>query len=685
MDIPLFSHKKQSNTYLGLFLKEQEGIGIVMVLQNGKITVIHQEKFTYTNGWDTIVEDIDELLLKLEKSTHAELRETIFFVYSHFIDPHTQNIKKQYLQKIKDIVKNLELEALGYIECYEAVVRFLEVREEMPLTAILIEIDKTKLTMMVYKGGKQSFLKVIAHTGNLIEDLLEGFNEMKGMFLLPARMILYNSTDLDDASTKIISYRWSEKLFAQIPRVEIVKNSDIITGLARIFEQQVAQKQTSIQSSDQGKKEIMGFVVGGDPGQKPVQQDVPSTSKSKSSFPFFSVFSGFAKIKPSVNFKEIPSFFARFKVSRSIGVLFGIVIILLGLFLNEYFLHKAKLTVFVSSQSVSSDVPVTGSYSGSDPSALLIQVATASADYSASQPATGTHQVGKKATGTVTIYNFDNVQKTFNQGTDLTVDNLSFTLDNDVKVASASISSSNETVPGQEQGSVTAGDIGPSYNIDKGKRFKIDELAETIYYAINDSSFTGGSAKQVTTVSKNDLNNLDKTILSQAKTKMRNTVNVSAQEKIIDSLSSTSINRITYSKEVGEEAQSVNGQAKVDYSYQYYDDNAMRDRLISALQKEVRSGLSLTKDSIYYSIKSVRVNGNTVSLDVSANAKAVQSVDKNKLQVMLTIKTSAQVKDILRNSYHVTSYQLSNQDPIPLLGLFMPVFRNNIQIVSSSE
>ncbi|GIW64981.1 MAG: hypothetical protein KatS3mg092_0914 [Patescibacteria group bacterium] len=119
-------NKDNDNHYLGLFLKEQRGSIFLMKKKDNEIFVIDQINFNYTNGWENLINDIDENLYQLEEKHKVTLSKTIFFLYSHFIDDVTKNIKEPYLKKIKNIAKNLELEALGYIECYEAVSLYLE-------------------------------------------------------------------------------------------------------------------------------------------------------------------------------------------------------------------------------------------------------------------------------------------------------------------------------------------------------------------------------------------------------------------------------------------------------------------------------------------------------------------------------------------------------------------------------
>ena len=266
MKIPFFNLKKtlETKNYLALFIKEEEGVVIVLNHKNGRMIIREIERFHYSNGWEHIIQDIDEVLFRLEQKLNITLDQTIFFVYSHFIDERIHDIKKPYLQKIKEIVKNLELHALGYIECSEAILQYLEKKEEMPLTAILVELDRTNVGIFVYKGGKIGYRKILSRTDDLVDDLLKGFENLKGKFLLPARLILYNSKDLDDESTKIVTFRWSEDYFIQLPRVKILKEEETVESLVNTFGEQITREGEKVAVFVPEKKEVFGFVIGED-------------------------------------------------------------------------------------------------------------------------------------------------------------------------------------------------------------------------------------------------------------------------------------------------------------------------------------------------------------------------------------------------------------------------------------
>lgn len=651
MKLPFFLTNKtqKTNNYLALFLKEEEGIAMVLNQDSGRMEIKEKEHFNYSNGWEHIAEDIDDVLFRFEQRLNISLDQAIFFVYSHFVDEKTHEIKKPYLQKIKEIVKNLELHALGYIECSEAVLRFLEEKEEIPLTAILVELDKINVSVFVYKGGRVAHSKVLSRTDNLIDDLLSGFEDLKGKFLLPARIILYNSKDLDDESSKILTYRWSEDYFIQLPRVEIIKEDDIIDGLVRVFHEQIqTEKQKAIESVPE-KKETFGFVIG---------KDVPEETK------------------PLHNL-QLP----QLNALRRSGIFFGIICIVLGLLLYEVFFHKATVTVFVPTAQITKKVNISN---------LQVMVSTSSAVFTDSKQATGKRDTGDRAKGAVTVHNFDDREKLFTKGTVLETGGLTFTLDDEVKVASSSLASDGSAkLPGKKNAAVTASAIGPESNLEKGKRFKIDDLSTSVYFAINDAAFTGGTRKQIQTVSKKDAEDLEANLINKAKNQQptkdgKVSQMIKQDEEIIPQLSNIELRDLNFSKEVGEEASEVSLRATADTVYFFYKKDALLTALMKELQPFVKEGYLLEKDKIHYTIDSVEKKGNNVVLRLSTNGKTMKRVATNEIAGALLGKNRNSVESILKKQYKVQGFELTIKGSVPILNTVLPFIKKNIHIVISS-
>src|SRR3989338_7741289 len=355
MQWPFFKkNTPKEEVFLGIVLREKEGIGMVMRIGHGKAELVDKLVFPFVNGLDHLNEDVDQVILKLEKTTNLHPSKTIFFIYSHVLEPNGKDIKKIYLQKIKEITKNLELQALGYIEAHEAVSHLIEIKEELVLSALLIELNDSEVTVFVYKRGKKIFQKTLGQTDNLIDDLASIFNEIKLSMLLPSRIILYNSRNSDVEATKILTYRWNQDLFVQLPRVEVISQEELLKGMMGVFSNQISG-QTLIPeppSLPPEKKEVMGFVIGqdvqkeaGEEIEKEVTVTETPTTKEEGeiinpetpsiTLPAFS--------SPRINFAMItdrltPLITTGKRFFATWSIIVGFILILLAIALQEFFL-----------------------------------------------------------------------------------------------------------------------------------------------------------------------------------------------------------------------------------------------------------------------------------------------------------------------------------------------------------
>lgn len=707
MNLPFFSKKNSNNqSYFGLYLKSKGGVGIVIKKEGNKLIAFETVKFDYSNGWENLTQDIDEVLLKLETKTKLKLKETIVFVFSHLIDLKTGQIKDAYAGKLKELFKNLELKPLGYIECFEAVASYLEERDQIPPTLILIEIDSSDLSVFVYKGGKMVFKKTSAATSDIVDDLKNCFDGMHGT-LLPSRMILYNSHDLDNQSTQIMTHRWEESYFVQPPRAEVVTEPEVVVGLISVFQEQLATDKTEkiedgrwkmedrtqstlvprSSESEVGKHEtqnnmqeaqtIEGFVVGGD-----VEKNLPKTERSvinkqraENQFIFPPIIH---ELKMKI--QQLTTRVKKLKLSLSVYIVIGVVIIALGLFLNEYFFHKASLVIYVESQDIKKNLEV----SSSD---IDIFPSTSSAQFSQTRLATGKRDVGEKAVGKVTVHNFDDTGKNFTKGTVVSADNFNFILQEDLKVASASettIGGNLVRQPGKATVGAMASEIGPQYNIGVGKRFKIDDLSTTLYFAINENAFSGGSKKQITTVSKANTDLLITKIKDQAAKENKNIKEQKIEQKVLDELTSTDLKSLKYSKEVGEEASNVTLTATAVTTKYLYNNKDMIDYILSNLNNDLQSGLVLNSRKVNYTIEKAALKAGEINLRVRANAKALQDVSEDKILTTVLGRDARQVQDSLKKDFKVVALEFKNKEPIFIFSHLFPFFKKNIDLIITS-
>ncbi|MEK7096875.1 MAG: hypothetical protein AAB859_01000 [Patescibacteria group bacterium] len=656
MKIPFFSSKKQKEYYLGIFLKENQGIVMIFLNENGQLELVDREKFNYTNGWENLTNDVDEALYKLEKNIEVEIKKTIIFVYSHLVDEKIGDIKPVYLQKIKQLIKALDLKPMGYIECFEAMSFYLQKEDKTSLTAILIEIDKTQVGIFTYKGGKIESKSILGRTDNIIADLTEGFGEIKKKSnILPARIILYDSGDLDETATKILSHRWSSDFFIQIPKVDILSEDEVINGLMNIFGEQI-KNEMPIKKEENQATENFGFMINEDIGEKEIYQN-------KSILPKTNWVNKFKKIRD--NFK--------INFSGKLFMIAGILIIALGLFVNEYFFHKALLTVYLPTQVLEKNTKLDIDY----------RLASASADFSETINTTGKQEVGNKARGQVTIYNSNlSSAETLSKGTSInSPNNLKYILESEVKVASATGDASSSQ-PSTVKVSVVAAEIGEGYNLAASTKFSIEGKSNNLL-AKNDSAFSGGSKKQIQTVSKKDQEDLKASIVSKAK-KQIPSIKILPDEAIASSLSTTDFNKTIFSKEIGEESNKLTLQATVDTTQYLYNKKLFIDKILVLLRPEVDSGYKLEKENISYTVNKISKDDQNLKVDTKIKAKAVIKISDDEIKKSLLGKNQSAIKEILKSQYKIDGYNLDISEPLPIFKNYLPFFLKNIILKNSS-
>lgn len=671
MQWPLTMNKKNSGNYFGLLLKEDQGIAMIIRKNSNLGELVEYEKFSYTNGWENLIQDVDEVLFRLESKYKLHLEETIFFVFSHLIDEKTNQIKNPYQVTIKNLSKHLELKPLGYIDCREAVIKMIHSKEEIALTAILIELDKNDNNIFIFKAGQMVFNRIVSRTDNLIDDLNMVFNELKGKILLPARLILYNSKDLDLEVTKILSYHWPKELFVQLPKVEIIQEKEIVNSLVNIFSQQLNSAPHQEQPISQSITTKTGFIIGDDISTK--QSKILLQPKNR--LPLMDL-SYWRESLSKVWLKITSLKSSWYKILLPIGLL----IIGLSILANEYYLHRARLEIFVPTIKIKKTINIaTGEKGNVD---LLLKPTSKTADISASKQATGEKEIGEAAAGEVTLYNFSK-EITFAKGTKIETKGLSFIINDEIKVASASLTSDGSAkLPGKNKVGVSASQIGDQSNLEKGQTFKIEELDQDLYFAKNESNFSGGSKKTIITFSSTDAQDLKNEVLKKAKNQKSTDFNLNEDEKIITQKTLTELTELNYSKEVGDEATEVTLTAKAKTTIFTYKKSELVTIINPELIEELTTGYSFDKTKINYQIDKVEEKKGKINLSISANANAIKTLDKNRAVKVLLGKNKNDIDRILRDNFSITGYNLDlNQPlPIPILNQRLPIFPKNLEI-----
>ena len=699
---PFKLFKKSSKGYIGLLLRETDGI--IMYLEADQETQtlvkIDSEKFTLTGRWDHLADDVDDALYKLEIRTKKTFDDIIFFVYSHLVEPETHEIKKQHLSNIKNLVKSMELKPLGFIEVYEAYLKHLLNKDNQPLSAVVVESDDTMLTIFIYQSGALISQVSAQRKKSFISDLTEALVMVKETVEVPPKIILLPSKDAQEGAD-LVEHSWEEKFFGHQPTVLVVSEEEMVNSLIATFSDQIAEvavvkQETSANPMPQSMSKVvpagqtpsrdsvgtsplgdaptqerMGFVIGGE-SEESFDIIRPAFTNSATRL-IQSVQSKF-----SVVIQRLASLgiFRSRKLFIHSSIVVGLLLIITGLTLIEFNLHKAVVTMTLPSQKLE----LTRTY---DAKTLLMKEASEAAKFDARATATGVKNVGQPAKGTVTIFNSSLSQgKTFAKGTSLVgPGNLTFTLDTEVKLASAS-GDAVDIVSSSAKSAITAAAIGPESNLVSGTKFSVAEEPSTTVIAKADSALTGGTKTQIQVISEKDFANAEAQIIAKAQNYVKNNVTKTLGEDalILKPLTTVTTKSQVADNEVGVEAGSVELKSEVVLGYSYVSLESLRATIIKSLQSKINDGLSVPEKNLTFNVQSVSNKNDKVSLSIKATARAVAPVTDEEILRSITGKTVGTLEKLAKEKYLAQSVEFTVEHPVGVFKNILPLFSKNIKL-----
>lgn len=364
---------------------------------------------------------------------------------------------------------------------------------------------------------------------------------------------------------------------------------------------------------------------------------------------------------------------------KAIPLIGVILIIALLYYLYLWVVPKASVTVLVIPKTLSDTRQVTV-----NPTATVADSATniipgqkleKSVSGESTLPVTGKKKVGDPAKGPMTIYNKSLSGRTFVKGTIFQSGTLSFTLDSDVAVASASESlSQGTTTYGKATGAVTAVEIGAQSNLSADTQFSVKGVGEGVVVGRNDQPLTGGASKEVTVVSRADYDALVKSLTDDlvGKAKAELGTSVTGGEKIIDATIQTTVTEKKFTEELDQQSEILHGKVTVTVTGFTYKEEDIRTLVQSALNSTLPQGYSFAPDKISATLTNAQVKKDgTIIFRATLNAVVLPMTNLEDIKKNITGKTILKAKEYLEKVNGVGgvefSFQLSpTRDRLPL-------------------
>lgn len=590
-----------------------------------------------------------------------------------------EKIDVEKMTWIRRISEKLKLTPVGYVVTFEAVVRFVQHKEGVPLTAITLGFWPDILEMSLVRLGKIEGSVTVSRSQNLTDDVVEGLSRFPAVDMLPSRMLLYDSgIDLEEVKQLLLSYPWltpTRKFgFLHFPKVEILPGDFTIRAIALSGGTEVAVSLGMLEKPEIPANEIhqtetltaenFGF-TSEDIRNKPVvveaevvPVEVPETEKPKFVLPKFTL--------------PHPNVHLSFKWGINLLILLFVLIGLLGF---VWAVPKAKINLAFQTTLIDNTFLTD----------LATQSVEASATETLSASTTGTKIVGDKATGSVSISNALDIPKNFPAGTTIySPSGLKFILDNDVKVASASGSAGNLVV-GKTAVKVTASQVGTGSNLSALTDFRVGTFAITQISAQNEQAFSGGSSREVKAVTKADVDTLRSQILDKAKVNAKQQlIDKTASQKLIpDSIVTQTISEDLDHK-IGDAAENVNLKLTVR-SKGLVVNNADLDKAInSEINPLIPAGFKSTSVEIG-NLNVKKTTSDTSQISVSVIVKTVPQIDSQEVAKNIAGKNLENARKYLQALPAIAKIDFKITPSLPIITSRLPFRSGRIEVLICEE
>ena len=663
----IFQKKQEKKeVYLSLVLEEsavQVALWSVRSANTPHISEATSERVT-ANAWDKRLEACDRAIARLaEKEGRDDFEKVVLGLPALYLTPE-DDIEHAVRPHIKNLTAELELSPIGFVPIHQAIAHQIRQEEGVPPSVILIEMDSQESTLILYRVGVMVGKAKIANNDfvPLLEKTLKGFKDVE---VLPSRILLYggDAALLDSSKRDLLKHPWPTRAnFLHYPKIDVLPTISLAAAVSlagaselatqvgvsinepisevapaamgqepiiQVEEEEIAAveedhevvepteivepvDEVSEEEEDQGLDDADENVTEVAPETLGFRHDIdilerPAEPKKKIPLPSFDAVSHF------VSGIKIP-WRGGFAIPKmGLLTLFVLILLIAGSgWLIYWVLPRANVVVYQVPNTISESSAVT-----INPTATVADAATKivpgrkqerTVNGDKTIVVTGKKDIGDPAKGSVLIYNKSLLERQFKKGTVLIAGSLQFTLDSDIKVASATESFTNREYGSASVG-VTAARLGPQGNLPSGTEFTVKDFSPEVAVARNDKPFSGGTSKSVIVVSRADydalIEALTKDLIVKAKTELAGSVG--GQERLIDETIKTAVSQKKFDQEIDQESDKLHGSITVSVTGISYNADDVASLFSDMVSGKVPSGYTLVKENATVNVSNVQV------------------------------------------------------------------------------
>ncbi len=398
----------------------------------------------------------------------------------------------------------------------------------------------------------------------------------------------------------------------------------------------------------------------------------------------------FPKSKPKLKFTfpkigKLPKLaFPKFKFS--FGPLLLIPLLLIAGVASYFYFGKVIVSLYFNPQSFNQTLTVFVSDTArSDKPTLVAITQKVSGSTKETTATTGTATVGERAAGIVTIANKTVAPLVIKKGTVLTTDNgkYSFSVDEEVTVASAS-SGLLDVISGKATGiKVSATKIGPEYNLSAENTLTVDSYSRTVAIAITEKEFAGGTSRSVNAVSKADQDKLIAQATDKIKQLTDSQVTSATPGKKTIPLSELQLTKKVFDKNIGEESTTLSLDMEASLDTFVYTEQDLFTLVDNELKAKLPSGSILKPNSTNIKVESLQKKDGEYQANVSITASLYPQLDEEKLKQVVKGKQIDKIRPFFDPIKGFTGAQVKITPPIPLLSKYLPLKNIEFDLIAN--
>jgi hypothetical protein len=742
MDLKSFLSTKEDKSveYYWALVIEPEWVqaGIWEIVEN-KARIIAVSPSAAWASEEELTSSCDTVLSAAVSSFPEDAKEpskTVFGVSSTWVSEG--QIKTEYLDTLKKICADLSLTPVGFVVLPEVMAHLVKSEEGSPLSGVVLGVGSQNIELSIFKLGNLVGTANIARSVSVVDDVAEGLTRFADGENLPSRFLLYDGKEgeLEETKQALLKANWGDyqKIkFLHTPKIEIITpkrkvHAVSLAGASEIAdvsaleakgeekkEGKVSSKSDPVTATgSSARPEDVGFMVGRDISvqkheamtevvnektqakeQKEhvqeksadnVQNKKGSQSKGLKSNIILDVL---RKMKLSV--VSLLAKKPKVKMGGKKTLVFGgglfVILMVVGL-ISWWFLPKATVTIYVSPKKLDEKMTIFIDPDASDSnfakgilSGDTVKT-TVSGDRTTST--SGTKTIGENAKGSVIIQNGTAQALKLPAGTFLySAADLKFELAEEASV-SAAISPSS---PGTDTVEVVAVGIGAEYNLAKDESFSVGNYPKAEVDAVATSDFSGGSSREISAVSEEDMDGLEDDLTEELLEEAKNNLSekISEDQYFIEESMETTPSTKSFNNKVGDEADNLKLSLSLEVTGLVVEDMALSDFAKEILKDKIPSGYVLREDQIDMRFELEEESDEVYELTTYMEVNLLPEMKPDEIIKEIVGKNISLAKDYLTSISGFTRAEIDLKPPLPGWLGTLPHVAKNIEIELAAE